>query len=84
MEINKIYPPKGKKTGKAATNEFVHSKIEEIRKHKKKEDINIKFNKVLLSNIILGTTLPRDQKERIHTTVNKSQSRCESRVIDYQ
>jgi len=39
MENSKIYPLKGKKTGKAATNEFVHMKIDEIRKHKKRESL---------------------------------------------
>jgi len=37
MEINKIYPAKGKKNTKAATNDFIHTKIEEMRKLKKKE-----------------------------------------------
>lgn len=37
MEINKIYPAKGKKNSKAITNEFIHQKIDEIRKLKKRE-----------------------------------------------
>lgn len=37
METNKIIPLKGKKTGKAATNEFIHAKIDELRKLKKRD-----------------------------------------------
>lgn len=37
MEKNKIYPAKGKKTTKAVTNEFIHTKIDEMKKLKKKE-----------------------------------------------
>lgn len=37
MEQNKIYPAKGKKNSKAATNDFIHTKIDEMRKLKKKE-----------------------------------------------
>lgn len=43
MELSKVYPPKGKKTGKAATTEYVHQKIEEIKKAKKKEGHNNKI-----------------------------------------
>lgn len=37
MDSNKIIPLKGKKSGKAATNEFIHAKIDELRKLKKRE-----------------------------------------------
>lgn len=37
MNENKIFPIKGKKNSKAATNDFIHSKIEEKKKQKKKE-----------------------------------------------
>ncbi|CAD8179864.1 unnamed protein product [Paramecium octaurelia] len=39
MEKNKIYPAKGKKNTKAATNDFIHSKIDEMKKLKKKEGV---------------------------------------------
>lgn len=37
MEKNKIYPAKGKKSNKAVTNEFIHQKIDDMKKLKKKE-----------------------------------------------
>ena len=37
METNKIIPLKGKKNSKAATNEFIHNKIDEMKKINKKE-----------------------------------------------